>query len=291
MRDQAVIDRHISFAWVFAGVVAAAGCQNSAAPASAASAPAIRFEVPSEGQQLGSGFEAALAVTGFTLDPAIASRDSLPASSTAEGGAVAIAAEPARGRGHIHLSLDGGHAIEAADSYVPLLDLAPGRHRLAAQLVDNQHHPLPGADSRAEVSFVVDDALAVPLQVVAPAEHEQIGSAFTARMRIPPWVVIDRERYGSGFVPGHYVAAFKLDRGEYDDAAHSNAAALAGELGLGRASVPVTDEVRYHDIPPGPHVLEIWLYRTDKERSPHTGTRVFEVKSTVTPPSTHGSIR
>jgi hypothetical protein len=123
----------------------------------------------------------------------------------------------------------------------------------------------PAAAPKAKVAFT------------APEDGATVGSKFTATVELTNFV-IDPASVGKSPVPGKGHLHFRLDGGRFDVIGHSAAGELAAKLGVdGKYSPSVDPAMTYDKIPPGKHVLEIYLANNN-----HTDTGVeAEVEFTV----------
>jgi hypothetical protein len=115
------------------------------------------------------------------------------------------------------------------------------------------------------------------VEFIAPVDGSTVGSKLTARVRLTNFE-IDAAAVGKSPVPGRGHLHFQLDGGRFDVPGHSAAGDLAAKLGVdGRYSPAVEPTMTYTHIPPGNHVLEIYLANNN-----HTDTGVeAEVEFTV----------
>ena len=121
------------------------------------------------------------------------------------------------------------------------------------------------------------DAHKAKVEFIAPEDGATVGSKFTARVRLTKFQ-IDPTAVGKSPVPGKGHLHFQLDGGRFDVPGHSAAGDVAAQLGVdGRYSPAVEPAMTYEQIPPGHHVLEIYLANNN-----HTDTGVeAEVEFTV----------
>jgi hypothetical protein len=121
------------------------------------------------------------------------------------------------------------------------------------------------------------DAPKAKVEFTAPEDGATVGSKFTATVQLTNFE-IDPTAIGKSPVPGRGHLHFQLDGGRFDVPGHSASGDLAAKLGVdGKYSPAVDPAMTYEQIPPGKHVLEIYLANNN-----HTDTGVeAEVEFTV----------
>jgi hypothetical protein len=121
------------------------------------------------------------------------------------------------------------------------------------------------------------DAPKAKVEFIAPEDGATVGSKFTAKVELTNFE-IDPDAVGKSPVPGKGHLHFRLDEGRFDVPGHSAGGDLAAKLGVdGKYSPAVVPSITYEQIPPGKHVLEIYLANNN-----HTDTGVeAEVEFTV----------
>ena len=113
------------------------------------------------------------------------------------------------------------------------------------------------------------DASKSRVEFTTPEDGATLGSTFTARVRLTNFT-IDAAAVGKSPVTGRGHLHFQLDGGRFDVPGHSAGGDLAAKLGVdGKYSPSVEPAMTYEQIPPGNHVLEVYLANNN-----HTDTGV-----------------
>jgi hypothetical protein len=115
------------------------------------------------------------------------------------------------------------------------------------------------------------------VEFITPKDGATVGSKFTVKVKLTNFV-LDPGAVGKSPQPGRGHLHFQLDGGRFDIPANSGPnGQMAKKLGVdGKYSPAATPEITYERIPPGKHVLEVYLANNN-----HTETGV-EAETEIT---------
>ncbi len=258
---------------VAGGVLAGCGGSDSSAPAEK-----VSFTSPAAGSTVSGPVTAQVAIEGFTLN----------------GDSVGQAAK--QGEGHLHFSLDGGKydfpkysgangalaaKLGVAGKYSPSVtpgityaNLPAGPHTLKVFLANNDHSD---TGVSAEVAFTVKASPSAAF--LSPKEGATVGRTVTAKVALTDFA-IDAAAVGQAAKDGEGHLHFSLDGGKYDFPKYSGAnGQLAQKLGIaGKYSPSVTPSITYANLPPGKHILKVFLANNDHSDTGAGATVSFVVR-------------
>jgi hypothetical protein len=117
------------------------------------------------------------------------------------------------------------------------------------------------------------------VEFLTPKDGATVGSKFTVKVKLTNFV-LDPGAVGMTPQPGHGHLHFQLDNGRFDIPENSGAnGQIAKKLGVdGKYSPAVAPEITYERIPPGKHVLEVYLANNNHTETGAEAETEFTVK-------------
>jgi hypothetical protein len=135
---------------------------------------------------------------------------------------------------------------------------------------DDERSDETGASAGDTTEAPSQPKLTAKAEFVTPEAGTEVDGTVTAKVKLTDFK-LDGEAVGESPQPGVGHLHFSMDEGKFDNAKHSGPnGKLAEELGVdGKYSPAVEPEITYENLPPGKHVLEVYLANNN-----HTDTGI-----------------
>jgi hypothetical protein len=135
---------------------------------------------------------------------------------------------------------------------------------------DDERNDETGASAGETTQSQTEEAPAATATFITPEEGDETSGKVTAKVKLDNFT-LDGEAVGKSPQPGVGHLHFSMDEGKFDNAKYSGPnGELAEKLGVdGKYSPSIEPEITYENLPPGKHVLEVYLANNN-----HTDTGI-----------------